>query len=237
MMPATHRRAGQLRVDLRAVDGERRGEREGQHGGHGDARRDAEAADGRPQEHGGQRPVDERQDDLGADPAADGHRCGEQHRQAGIVGRDLAALRRRLGLDGAGRGRRSRASGPPSSSARSRLRSSARLMAVSRYCGSSAAVRDVSRRGPAGSGDARKAARATASERREPVDRARPPTAAVGAALACVIGGHATSSRGDLAFAVRGAKHAAVRRALVMLAAASLVVSRRVRRRRRQRRP
>ena len=96
--PGDAQRPGQLRVDLRAVDGQRGRQRQGEHHGDGHAARHGEAAHGRPQQHRRQRPVDHRQGDLGTDPPADRHRCGEQHRQARIVRRDLPALRRRLRL-------------------------------------------------------------------------------------------------------------------------------------------
>ena len=135
-------RAGQLGVHLGAVDGERRGEREGEHGGHGDRRGDAEAADGRPHEHGGERAVDERRGRPWRRPSRRAPPDREQRRQPGIVRADLAALRRRLASGGGGRRpAKSRQRAAASSSAMSRSWSSARLIAVSRYCGSSAAVR------------------------------------------------------------------------------------------------
>ena len=57
------------------------------------------------------------------------------------MGAEAPPVRQRLGLLGQGRAWNGRQPPSASSSAMSRSRSSARLMAVSRYCGSSAVVR------------------------------------------------------------------------------------------------
>ena len=65
----------------------RRGGRRPRADGHGRGReRDTEAAVGRPQQEGGERGGESGQRELRPDPAAEGHRHGEEGRQQGVVG-------------------------------------------------------------------------------------------------------------------------------------------------------